>query len=277
MICTANSLVPSPLVEGRWVQTINGLRRPSGLALTSNGNIIIAETNCVKLITTGWDTVMTIPWCHPFCVGVTKNDFILVVDNEKQKIHELTLDGQQVFSNQSNVSKCHMEWPAGMAIGNENIYIVDRNSHRIHIFNSNLQFLTSFGNKGVKIGQMKFPSGIVNDDNGIYVADSLNHRIQKFTYDGDCVASFGHYGCREGELNQPTAISIDCHGILYVAETGNHRISTFTYDGQFLGSHGKWGVLKGQLRCPCSLAVSNYDEQCKLYICDYLNNRIQIF
>lgn len=275
-----SNLVPSPLMEGRWIHSITGVNRPSGVALANTGDIIITETEShrIKMVTRDGNTIMSIVSPHILhpCGVAVYNDLILVVDSQGQQLHSLTLDGcrDTVFANQSG--GCHLEWPTDITVGfNDKIYITDRNSHRIHVLNSDMRFLFSFGNKGISLGQFKFPSGITSDTNGIvYIADSLNHRIQKFSYNGDCLASFGQYGCLEGYLNQPTAICIDNNGIIYVAELGNHRISMFSDDGQFLCCCSEWGVLKGQLRSPCGLAV---DCQSRLYICDHSNNRVQIF
>ena len=73
--------------------------------------------------------------------------------------------------------------PDGIAIDTgDNIYIADRNNHRIQKFDSAGNFSFLWGSNGSGNGQFSDPSGIEIDSVGqVYVVDRNNHRIQKFS------------------------------------------------------------------------------------------------
>ena len=65
-----------------------------------------------------------------------------------------------------------------------NIYVVDTNNNRIQKFDSDGNFINTWGNSGYAKGQFNRPFGIAADQAGnIYVADTNNNRIQKFGKD----------------------------------------------------------------------------------------------
>lgn len=64
-----------------------------------------------------------------------------------------------------------------------NIFVIDWTfvKHRIQKFNSELNFITKFGDMGKKDGEFLDPRGIAVDSEGkVYVLDTGNYRIQKF-------------------------------------------------------------------------------------------------
>ena len=74
---------------------------------------------------------------------------------------------------------------------NGNIYSTRWYIHQVQIFNSEGDFISSFGSKGKENGQFYHPSGIgVNSKGNIIVCDSFNHRIQIFNSDGKFISKF---------------------------------------------------------------------------------------
>lgn len=61
---------------------------------------------------------------------------------------------------------------------------------------------------------------------------------------------------------------------MYVGEGNNGRVSVFNLDGQFLTTFGRKGKGPGEFDWPCGLVV---DANGVLYVCDYLNNNVQVF
>lgn len=72
--------------------------------------------------------------------------------------------------------------PIGVAIDEQgNIFVTDYSNSRVCKFDSNGQFLNTWGSKGLADGQFTRPTGIAIDQQGsIYVADSGNNSVQKF-------------------------------------------------------------------------------------------------
>ena len=63
----------------------------------------------------------------------------------------------------------------------DNVYVADRNNHRIQKFDSDGNFITKWGKEGIGDGEFYYPHDIAVDSSGnVYVAEEYNHRIQKF-------------------------------------------------------------------------------------------------
>ena len=69
-----------------------------------------------------------------------------------------------------------------MAIdSSDRVYVSECGSHRVSVFTSEGQFVTSFGSEGEGPGQFKYPTGLAVDSSGVvYVCDSSNNRVQLF-------------------------------------------------------------------------------------------------
>ena len=61
------------------------------------------------------------------------------------------------------------------------VYVSEGWGHRISVFTSEGQFVTSFGNNREKSGEFNYPCGLAVDDCGVvYVCDQNCGRIQLF-------------------------------------------------------------------------------------------------
>jgi hypothetical protein len=178
-----------------------------------------------------------------------------------------------------------------------NVYVLDRDNHRIQKFTSTGSYLTQWGSLGSGDGQLDTPYGIGVDSSGnVYVADTNNSRIQKFDSSGnfermwgwgvdDGTAAFqictnacqaGITGDGDGQFNQHLAVSVDSSGNVYIADTSNHRIQKFSNTGTFLAKWGSFGFspATGVFYFPWRVGV---DSSGNVYISDAFNHRVQKF
>jgi sugar lactone lactonase YvrE len=127
-----------------------------------------------------------------------------------------------------------------------NVYVSDRNNHRVQKFDSEGFFLAQWGGMGSGDGQFVFPEGIATDSAGnVYVADRGNNRVQKFNSEGAFITKFGSPGSGDGQFLQLNDVTVDAAGNVYVADTGNDRIQKFAEAGGPTGGGGGGGSASG--------------------------------
>ena len=183
----------------------------------------------------------------------------------------------------------------GVAVSplNGYIYVTNRNTNRVEVFdaNGNLQF--SWGEAGTGDGQFSSPYGIALDMAGdVYVVDHFNERVQKFSPNGDFILEWGTYGRGDGQFIEPFGVCTDSTGNVYIVDEHNHRVQKFENDGTLIGWWGKddlgqtgWHDLgsgregrnghgDGEFYYPIDIAV---DRSGYVYVADADNHRVQKF
>ncbi len=141
----------------------------------------------------------------------------------------------------------------------ENVWLVDRNTHEVHKYTKEGAHLMTIGSKGersdtgadpedysstafqtVTHGGPPFnmPAGIAfNDEGQIFIADGYaNARVHKFTPQGDLIKSWGGPGDGAGEFRLPHGIWIDRHERVMVADRENDRVQVFTQEGEYIST-----------------------------------------
>lgn len=166
--------------------------------------------------------------------------------------------------------------PAGIAIDEERLYVVDTHGHKIVVFSKkDGSFLFSFGKNGIGKGEFNYPTNIFTGrDNVLYITDSMNFRVQTFDKLGHCISTFGKHGDGSGDFSKPRGIAVDSDGHVYVVDALFDTIQIFDKDGRFLLAFGNTGRGNGQMILPAGLFI---DEQDNIYAVDSYNNRVQIF
>ena len=160
--------------------------------------------------------------------------------------------------------------PVGVVAFNEDILVVERDSHRITILNKEGKKVRSFGRKGKKTGQFTDPSGIAISYDG-HILVTHNHRIQKLTFKGECLRSVG---CDKPSIcfNNPKGITVHPNtGQIFVADTNNDVIHVFNIDLFYCYS---FSSAPEPFHCPYDLA---FDIEEYLYVVDYNNHCVKKF
>ena len=265
-------------------ETIGGLNCPWGVAVTSQGQVVISEN---------WGHSITVvgksggkkskgsghgKFHSPAYVALPSPHEFLVSDVGTKTIQKYSLDGKSVAHIEARgdgaVQPFH---PLGIAVHphTNKVYVSDRSNDLIQIFNPDLTHSGSFGGTGSGNGQFSSPNGISFDSTGnLFVADELgNNRVQVFTAAGEYIYQFKK---KDGgvELKAPVGIALDANDIVYISERSSHSISVFTRNGQYLTSFGGKGSGPGQFNSPTGIAIGNDG---KIYIADYNNGHVQVF
>ena len=151
---------------------------PSGLAMSTNGKVYIAECSSHSLQVINLDFA----YCQHI-TGFGGNDValdsmgnILVADCIKGCINKLSPSGVLQASFGSLIP------PFSIALDKSDVvYVAERKKHCVTVFDPNGHCLTRFGSKGSGPEQFNSPSGIFIDQQGtVYVSDSGNNRVLIF-------------------------------------------------------------------------------------------------
>lgn len=172
---------------------------PSGIAVLKNGNIIVTD-------------------------GYGNNRVVMF-----DKTGKLLKQVAKGAGGPADKGKGIGEWdlPHKLAVdAQENLYIIDREGHRVQVFDKNLSYLREINVPGWN----PWDIGISRkgDDGFAYIADHALERVHKIsTKDGRLLATWGKQGWGPGEFDWVHGIVVDSKGAVYAADTYGQRIQKF--------------------------------------------------
>lgn len=117
-----------------------------------------------------------------------------------------------------------------------NFYVVDYEHGRVMKYDSNFNYILSFGSKGTGDGQFDSAQAIAIDSNdNVYVGDYWLNKISKFTTDGTFVSKFGATGTGDGQFDRIRHISVRSDDTLAVLDgIVSGRVQILDSTGAFL-------------------------------------------
>jgi 6-bladed beta-propeller protein/NHL repeat-containing protein len=166
--------------------------------------------------------------------------------------------------------------------GDDNVYVFNRGTHPVMIFDRDGNFLDAWGEID---GQhyFAFPHGItVGIDGHVYTADSRDQTIRKWTKDGRHVLTIGSAfrptpPMSGKPFSRPAHAAVASNGDIYVSDGhGNDRVHCFSPDGELRFSWGGSGTGPGQFNIVHSVFIDHANGD-TIYVTDRYNNRVQFF
>jgi peptidylamidoglycolate lyase len=103
------------------------------------------------------------------------------------------------------------------------IYVTDRASHRIQVFDENGKFIDQFSTGSPSTPQVLYLSA----DKHLWIADNGTSKILKYDLTGRFLYSWGSTGEWPGAMWNVHGMSVDQEGNLYLAEVNNGRAQKF--------------------------------------------------
>ena len=272
-------------IKGGQVKTITGLDRPRGLAVSDNGDIVVAEWGAhrVTIVNKEGKKVRSFGirgtseghFTNPRGIAITNDEHILVTD--EHRLQKLTFDGvcvQSVGSTESGRGQLQFNYPKGIAVHPTTglVFVADSYNNRIQVFNSDLTFACCIALHGDE--QFSLPFDVSLDSDGcLYVAEYRKHCITKLTTTGEFITRFHSKGSGHDDLYYPNSLTIN-NNLVYVSEWNNVHVSIFNTKGTFLHCFGKKGSGDGEFSYTYGITTDTFG---KLYVSDSGNNRIVVF
>lgn len=214
----------------------------------------------------------------PYGLAISNDERIYVLNRGGIRISVCNFEEDWIssFSGGPSMSEGQLFLPTDLTFdGDDRLYVTDEHQHRISMFDTDGEYIGTWGEFGDGKGQFNGPSGIAFDsEDNAYVIDQHNHRVQKMTRNGEYISHWGGLGSSEGLFNMPWGIDIDSDDYIYVADWRNDRIQKFDIDGKFIWEFGESGSIEGQFNRPADVAV---DSGGYIYVADWGNERVQLF
>jgi hypothetical protein len=156
-------------------------------------------------------------------------------------------------------------YPTGITILNDEIYIVDSQNHLVKVFDLSGVFQRQFSST------LSYPENITTDGTYLYISDWANHRIVQLDSTGSVINTFGSIGTGNSNFTYPRGIYYK-DGLLYIADTQNSRIKIHQTDGTFIAEITGLNFPEGVTVIDENIVVSNSgDKNLKFYDINTLN------
>ena len=272
------TVYPNPTQLDHPVRVVTDLDRPYGIAYNSQEEIIVSEwghrVSVFKI--TGQGKICTFgsrgdrPHEMKCPAGIATDDADNIYVSSWHKLQKFTSRGRLIkCTGEQGKKEGEFNVPRGLTLYNNEVYVCDSNNHRIQIFDLDLNFIRSIGSRGKGGGEFDEPLDVKFDTAGnMYVAEWGNGRVQMVDRQGQFIREF-----REEKLKVPSGLHI-ADKYVYVSDERGCCIAVHETSGQFVTSFGRPGQNMGEFHCPYCITtcVDGF-----IYVCDWFNNRVQIF
>jgi len=153
----------------------------------------------------------------------------------------------------------------------QDVYVSDRLTSSVYIYDANGKYLRKFAPKG-NLGGGWAPLGLAfSPDGRFYVTDvsGKDHRVLAFGPDGTLMRSMG----APGQLSYPNGIVVDAHGNIEVSDSNNSRVVVFNAAGKMLATISA-GIGEGDLGLPRGTAI---DDGGRLFVVDTADHMVRVY
>lgn len=203
----------------------------------------------------------------PSGVALSADGSIIIADEYNHRVRRVTRDGTIRTIAGSNAAgfsgdggqatSALLNFPNGVAVApDETVLIADRNNNRVRQVTPNGIITTvagsnTFGFAGdgsrADNAQLYGPTGVAfAADGSILIADNSNHRIRRVERDGRIYTvaggAFGFSGdglaATTSQLYNPAGISVAADGSLFIADLSNHRVRKISFPQPMISRNG---------------------------------------
>ena len=242
------TVYPDSTQLGFPVRVVKGLKRPYGIAFNSRGEMIVSECDGdrVSVFDVRGRRVRTfgsrgdMPEQMKYPVGIAVDDTDNIYVSSLHKLQKFTSSGELFKCIDRKGSKeGEFNDPRGVTIHSNQVYVCDKDNHRIQVFDLDLNFICSIGSRGSGRREFDRPYDVsFNTAGNMYVVEFSNNRVQVMDSSRQFIRMFGQEG--KGKLRGPTALHI-ADKYVYVSDWNSQCIAVYETSGQYVTSFGRHG------------------------------------
>ena len=205
---------------------------------------------------------------NPRCVAIDENtNHIYVTEKYPARVSVFSESGEflNTFTHE------HMEYPEGIAIHLNNVYITDYGVHGVFQFKieSDMRLVARLGGEGSEDGKFNYPYQLTISANGdVFVADYLNHRIQILDEN-----LYHQRSIKHDSMQYPCDVKLTNNQMFVLTDLSSPCVHEFSTAGEKIRSfitHGQ-GMQVTVACCLCLDALKNLiisdgdDESVKIF------------
>lgn len=224
----------------RQADAANLFKAPTGIAVNTQGDLFVADSELA--IVARFDSEGSLR--APIGAGILKRPVGVAVDPATGRIVVVDADASdiKVFDREGLLVAVHgrlgdgigeFNRPTFVAVRNGEIYVTDTFNARIQVLDLETgEVLSSFGRRGLFVGQLVRPKGIAVDAYGnIYVIESYYDHLLVFDRKGRFLMGIGGTGYDQRSFYLPSGVAVDSTNRVFVADMFNGRIATYMFLG----------------------------------------------
>ena len=282
--------------EPNGITVVSNLYDPQDVAIDSNGNLVVADTEnrrLQKYLTNGTNITL-LANIKVSSVFIDQLDNIYVTSTLGDQVKKLSSNNQSLTivagsdGRGSALGQLVLDGQPGIYVDrNFSLYVSDTGNHRVmkYSVNATSGIVVAGGHgQGPDLKQLNAPYGIyvdeVNEIGAVYICDTQNHRVQKWlpnATEGVTVA------LNEDQLHSPNSILLSLTSdqvmIMYISSFSLHQVLKWIpYSPQAeaiaAGIGSGVGTEPNQLFAPRGI---KFDKNWNLLVADTGNNRIEKF
>lgn len=154
--------------------------------------------------------------------SINTKGIIYVSDLETNQVFAFdTLGNEMNYTGGFGWSTSAFDAPVDVFATSLNVYVTDKNNHRIQRLDNDLNFISELitRDKGNNEASFGYPLSAATSSLGeLYVLDSENIRIIKFNIFSQYISNFGSYNYGNYKLKSPTKLAISNNNDVYILD-----------------------------------------------------------
>ena len=246
------------LAVGKRGSRDNELSRPAGLALDEVNQLIYiadCDNRLIQVVSFegkflkrfGQDRLK-----RPWGIAVTA-DNVFVTDCDLHALLQFKKNDCKLVrrTGTGGAGDGQLDVPRGLCSDyNGDVYVADRDNHRVSVFSKRLQFVKCLASQ-----QLKSPVDVKVTPDCVVILDSSPNCIHFYSRSGDLLRSCVTLG-EDGTVCDPWSFCLDVAGNILITDTHRHDVKILSPSGHLIHEIGKRGQGRGEFNYPYGICVS---------------------